>query len=66
MANTIINIATSDQTYTLPGTHWTTEQVVSTFSASVPGIAGMEVTTTGGGDESDVIMTFRPRTGTKG
>jgi hypothetical protein len=66
MANTIVNIATSDQTYTMPGTHWTQAQIVSSFSTSVAGIGSMEVTITGGEDDTDKIMTFRPRTGTKG
>lgn len=64
MANTVINISTSGQTYTLPGTHWTQAQVVTTFSTNVPGIGSMDMTQTENGE--DVIMTFRPRTGTKG
>jgi hypothetical protein len=64
MAQTRVVIATTSQTFTLPGTHWTSAQVASTFSDSVAGIASMvaEQTTEGG----DTVFTFRPRTGTKG
>jgi len=63
--NTIVVIATSGQEYTLPGTTWTPEQVVSVYAASVPGIGSMasEVTTDANGNKT---ITFRPRTGTKG
>jgi hypothetical protein len=65
MNNTIVVISTSGQEYTLPGTTWTADQVVNTYSASVPGIGSMtsEVTTDTNGDKR---ITFRPRTGTKG
>jgi hypothetical protein len=65
MNNTIVVISTSGQEYQLPGLTWTPEQVVSTYSASVPGIGSMtpEVTTDANGDKR---ITFRPRTGTKG
>lgn len=65
MANTIVDISTSGQSFTLPGNHWTTAQVVATFSDSVPGIASMnaEESTNASGDK---VLTFRPRTGTKG
>ena len=65
MNNTIVNITTSGQEYTLPGTSWTPEQIVNTYAASVPGIGSMdaEVRTN---DNGDKVVTFRPRTGTKG
>jgi hypothetical protein len=65
MNSTIVVISTSGQEYTLPGTTWTPEQVISVYAASVPGIGGMtsEVTTNANGDK---VITFRPRTGTKG
>ena len=66
MASTIVNITTSDQQFTLPGTSWTQAQIVNTFSANVPGIGNMDVTVTGGEGDTDKVMTFRPRTGTKG
>jgi len=61
---TKVVIAQSGQTYTLPGTHWSAQQVTSTFADNVPGIASMqsELTTENG----DNVYTFRPRTGTKG
>ena len=65
MNNTIVVISTSSQEYTLPGTTWTVEQIVSTYASNVPGIASMQadVTTDTNGDKR---VTFRPRTGTKG
>lgn len=65
MSNTVVVISTSGQEYTLPGTTWTAELVVSTYSTSVPGIGSMtsEITTDANGDTR---ITFRPRTGTKG
>ena len=64
MASTIVIIQTSDQEFTLPGTQWTAEQVITSFSANVPGIANMAYEETTSGD--DKVFTFRPRTGTKG
>jgi hypothetical protein len=63
--NTIVTLSTSGQEYTLPGTSWTAEQFVSTYSSSIPGIASMasEVSSNANGDK---CITFRPRTGTKG
>ena len=64
MGNTIVIISNSGQEFTLPGTHWTAAQVSATFADSVPGIGSMtsEITNENG----DQIITFRPRTGTKG
>lgn len=64
MSSTTVIISTSGQEFTLPGTNWTVDQVVSSFSSSVPGIGSMqsEVTTEG----ENKVITFRPRTGTKG
>ena len=65
MANTIVTIVSTGAEYTLPGTQWTVESVVSNFADSVPGIGSMqsEVTTAENGDK---LISFRPRTGTKG
>ena len=65
MNNTIVVITTSGQEYSLPGTAWTPEQIVNTYAASVPGIGSMasEVETNANGDK---VVTFRPRTGSKG
>lgn len=63
--NTIVVIQTSGQEYTMPGTNWTPEQIVNTYTTAVPGIGSMtsEITTDPNGDKR---VTFRPRTGTKG
>ena len=65
MNNTIVNITTSDQSYTLPGTAWTAAQIINTYATSVPGIGSMayEQSTD---DSGNNVFTFRPRTGTKG
>jgi len=64
MGNTIVIVSNSGQEFTLPGTHWTAAQVAATFADSVPGISAMtsEVTT----EDGNQVITFRPRTGTKG
>jgi hypothetical protein len=61
---TKIVIANSGTEYNLPGTHWTANQVASTFADNVPGINSMQSDRTE--ENGDVIYTFRPRTGTKG
>lgn len=63
MQTTVI-ISTSGQEFVLPGTAWTAEQVSSSFASSVPGIASMTSEITMEGENK--IITFRPRTGTKG
>ncbi len=65
MASTIVNIASTGQTFNLPGTHWTEAQVASTFADSVNGIGSMTPETTNAAN-GDKIITFRLRTGTKG
>lgn len=62
--NTKVIIASTSQEYSLPGTHWTAQQVASTFSDNVAGINSM--TSERSEEAGDVIYTFRPRTGTKG
>ena len=64
MAQTLVIISTSGQEFTLPGVNWTADQVVSSFAASVPGLAQMASTIETQGE--DKVITFRPRTGTKG
>jgi hypothetical protein len=61
---TKVIIASTSTDYTLPGTHWTAQQVANTFADSVPGINSMQSERTEA--DGDVIYTFRPRTGTKG
>lgn len=65
MAQTLVVITTSGQEFPMPGTEWTTEQIVNIYSVQVPGLGSMaaEVTTDSNGDKR---ITFRPRTGTKG
>lgn len=64
MANTIVTITSTNQSYTLPGTH-TVEGVVSAYSQYVQGLDAMQssVETLANGDTK---ITFSPRTGTKG
>lgn len=64
MSNTTVIIASTGQEFNLPGTHWTTEQVVSSFQSSVPNIGSLQAEVTNNGDNKTI--TFRPRTGTKG
>jgi hypothetical protein len=64
MANTRVVITTSGQEFNLPGDSWTRESVVSSFSSNVPGIAAMNCVVTTEGD--DRVMTFSPRSGSKG
>lgn len=64
MAQTKVLIQTSGQEFTLPGTSWTTDQVVSSFASAVPGIGSMQADVVTEGE--DKLITFRPRTGTKG
>lgn len=64
MAQTKVVISSSGQEFTLPGTSWTTEQVVSSFASSVPNIGSMQANVTEQGE--DKVITFSPRTGTKG
>jgi hypothetical protein len=61
---TKVIVATSGNTFTLPGTHWNATQVAQAFSENVPGITGMSVEQTT--ENGDNVFTFRPRTGTKG
>jgi len=61
---TKVVVANSGQSYTLPGTHWTSQQVAGAFSDNVPGIASMQSDETM--ENGDKVFTFRPRTGTKG
>ena len=65
MAQTKIIIATTGQTYNLPGTSWTATQVASQLSDSIPGLAAMTSTVTTDAD-GDNVITFTQRTGTKG
>jgi hypothetical protein len=62
--NTKVIISNSGQEFTLPGTHWTADQVTATFGDSVPGIASMTSERTV--ENGDTVYTYRPRTGTKG
>ena len=62
---TTVVISTSGQEFPMPGVDWTVDQLKTSLGSVVPGIAGMEspVTTTAEGNK---IITFAPRTGTKG
>lgn len=65
MNNTIVEITTSGQQYTLPGTAWTAAQIVNTYATSVPGIGAMKVAQSTN-DNGDNVFVFRPETGGKG
>lgn len=64
MAQTKIVISSSGQEFQLPGTAWTTEQVIASFASAVPGLSSMQANVTESGE--DKVITFSPRTGTKG
>lgn len=65
MAQTKIIVASTGFETTLPGDAWTLAQIISNFTDTVPGIANLQAS-----DErnpaGDRVITFRPRTGTKG
>jgi hypothetical protein len=67
IVKTEIVIVSQDTTYQIPG-DWTQASVVSNYSASIPGISNMScderVETRSEGQVK--VLTFRPRTGTKG
>ena len=65
MASTTVIIANTGESYPLPGTHYTSDDIVRNLKAGVPGMASMEVTETED-NEGNITFTFRTKTGTKG
>lgn len=67
VANTEFTILNSDSTYRIPG-DWTPAQIVANYSAQFPGISNMiaEETVETRADGEVKVITFKPRTGTKG
>lgn len=63
--NTIVNISSTGQEFSLPGTHWTDAQIRATYSSSVPGINSMQVNESTG-EGGNKIFTYSNRTGSKG
>lgn len=64
MSVTNIQIQSTGQEFSIPG-DWTPAQIVNQYNASIPGLNSMESTVTDLGDGVKLI-TFRPKTGTKG
>ncbi len=60
---TNFTIASTGQSFTVPG-EWDAAQLVTMYSATISGLAGMDSAVTEEGTTRNV--TFRPRTGTKG
>jgi len=67
ITSTTMVITSSDQTFSIPG-DWSAAQLVASYSASIPGLAGFVPTeTVATGVDGDVrTVTFSPRTGNKG
>jgi hypothetical protein len=67
VTSTIMVITQSDQTFNIPG-DWSVAQLVASYSAAIPGLAGFVPTETiATGVDGDVrTVTFSPRTGNKG
>lgn len=67
IVKTEFTIVNADSTYQIPG-DWTAAGIVASYSATIPGIANMvseeRVETRTEGEVK--VITFKPRTGTKG
>lgn len=63
MSTTRIVISTTGQTYTAPGA-LSLDQVKAMYGTSLPAINSMDADITTEGDQR--VITFRPKTGTKG
>jgi predicted regulator of Ras-like GTPase activity (Roadblock/LC7/MglB family) len=63
ISSTNIIVVSIDTSYNIPG-DWSAEQIVSTYSAQIPGLANMTAETVI--TEDVKTITFKPRTGTKG
>ena len=67
IVKTEIVVVSLDTTYQIPG-DWSVSQIVANYSASIQGLANMQAEESlETRDEGQVkVLTFRPRTGTKG
>ena len=67
VVRTVMVITSTDSTYTVPG-DWTAAQLVSSYSASIPGLGSFNPTeSVATGADGDVrTVTFSPRVGNKG
>ena len=67
VVKTEFTVTSADSTYQIPG-DWTPAQIVQNYASQVPGIGNMSFTerveTRADGDVR--VVTFSPRTGTKG
>lgn len=67
IVRTELIVTTNDSDYQIPG-DWTPQQLITNYSASIPGLANM--TFTEEVQQRDIgavrVVTFKPRTGTKG
>ena len=65
MAQTRIVVATTGESYNLPGISWTPDSIVAQLRDSIPALASMASTVTND-PNGDKVVTFTQRTGTKG
>ena len=67
IVKTEFTVLNSDSTYQIPG-DWSAAQIVASYSSQVPGIGNMvseeQIVTRAEGQVK--VITFKPRTGTKG
>jgi hypothetical protein len=61
--NTVFEVQTTGQEYTIPG-DFTADQIVASYAASISGLGNMQATVREEGETRTI--TFSPRTGTKG
>ena len=67
IASTIIVVTSTDSEFSIPG-YLAPETIKTVYASQIPGISSMDYTAsteTRGGQQVSVV-TFRPRTGTKG
>lgn len=61
--NTVFEVQSTGQEYTIPGS-FTAEQIAASYASSIAGIANMQASVREEGETR--MITFSPRTGTKG
>lgn len=65
IVKTTFHVASTDTEYSIPG-NWTAQQIKDSYASQVPGISNMTAEETVSEDGTEKIITFRPRTGSKG